>query len=322
VIGFLLKRLASAIPLLFGLLTLTFFIVHLAPGDPASLYIQSDTAPEYADNLRRSLGLDQPVYVQYVQWIKSMLTGDFGVSFSKHAPVSRILLETIPNTLLLTAFALLFNFAAGILLGIAGALKRGTAGGHGINIASLFVYSMPEFWLGLMLITFLSEAVPLFPASGMHSPLAQYLPAAEYLLDVLHHMVLPVFVLGVASAAATGRYMRGSLLEVLQQDYIRTARAKGLSEAAVIGKHALRNALIPIVTLLGLSLPFLLGGAVIVESVFGWPGMGKLTVDAIFTRDYPLIVACTLVSGLMVIFGNLLADILYAIVDPRIRFIS
>ena len=154
----------------------------------------------------------------------------------------------------------------------------------------------------------------------MHSPLAKYLSFPEYVWDVMQHMVLPVFVLGVASAAATGRYMRGSLLEVVNQDYVRTARAKGLSEFLVVGKHALRNALIPIITLLGLSLPFLLGGAVIVESVFAWPGMGKLTIDAIFARDYPLIIGCTLVSGVMVIAGNLLADILYAIVDPRIRY--
>lgn len=306
--------------MLFGLLTITFFIIRLAPGDPVSLYIQGDVDPHYAENLRKALGLADPVHIQYVKWLKSTLTGELGMSFSKHAHVSDILLDTIPNTILLTFFALIFNFLIGIGIGIITALKRGSKLDHSVNITSLFVYSMPEFWLGLMLILGVSLHLGLLPASGMHSPMAKYLSFPEYVWDVFQHMILPVFVLGVASAAATGRYMRGSLLEVINQDYIRTARAKGLSEVLVIGKHALRNALIPIITLLGLSLPFLLGGAVIVETVFSWPGMGKVTIDAIFSRDYPLIIACTMVSGVMVILGNLLADVLYALVDPRIRY--
>jgi peptide/nickel transport system permease protein len=233
--------------------------------------------------------------------------------------VRDILLETIPRTLLLTSAALLLDFVVGIFLGIVSALRRGTTLDRALSVAALFLYSMPEFWLGLMLILAFSGAIPLFPASGMQSPMADYLPPFAYALDVLHHMVLPVFVLGIASAAATARYMRASMLEVIHLDYIRTARAKGLSEFLVIGKHAVRNAMLPIITLYGLSLPFLLGGAVIVESVFGWPGMGKVVVDAIFTRDYPLIIACTMISGIMVILGNLTADILSAFADPRIR---
>lgn len=310
----------SAIPLLFGLLTFTFFIIRLAPGDPVSLYMQGDVDPQLEQNLRTQLGLDESLPVQYVKWLKSMVTGEMGVSFSRHAEVTDILADTIPNTLLLTVFALFFNFLIGIAIGITTALKRGTFADYTVNVVSLFVYSMPEFWLGLMLILGVSLQLDLLPASGMHSPMARFFSTPAYIWDLIKHMILPVFVLGVASAAATGRYMRGSLLEVINQDYVRTARAKGLSEVLVIGKHALRNALIPIITLLGLSLPFLLGGAVIVETVFAWPGMGKLTVDAIFARDYPLIIACTLVSGVMVILGNLLADVLYAIVDPRIRY--
>lgn len=318
-IRFILRRCMSAIPLLFGLLTCTFLVIHLAPGDPTSFFLQSDTDPRYAENLRRAYGLDEPIHIQYVKWLKSTVTGDLGISFSKHAPVSSILLETVPKTLLLTSFALLFNFLIGILLGLFSALRHRTRLDYFINMIALVIYSMPEFWLGLMLILWFTLYIPIFPVSGMHAPLADYLPMFEYLWDVVQHMVLPVFVLGVASAAATGRYMRGSLLEVVHQDYIRTARAKGLSEVLVIGKHAMRNALIPIITLFGLSLPFLLGGAVIVETVFSWPGMGKLTVDAIFARDYPLIIATTLVSGVMVILGNLFADVMYVIVDPRIR---
>jgi len=320
VLRYIFRRVLSAVPLLFGLLTITFFIVRLAPGDPVSLYIQSDVDPQYAENLRSALGLADPLPVQYVKWLKGTLSGELGMSFSKHTEVTKILAETIPNTLLLTIFALFFNFAVGIVIGIITALKRGRAIDHAVNVTSLFVYSMPEFWLGLMLILGVSLHLDLLPAHGMHSPMARYLSLPEYVWDVLQHLILPVFVLGIASAAATGRYMRGSLLEVINQDYIRTARAKGLSEFLVVGKHAMRNALIPIITLLGLSLPFLLGGAVIVETVFSWPGMGKLTIDAIFSRDYPLIIACTMVSGVMVIMGNLLADILYAVVDPRIRY--
>ena len=304
---------------MWGLLTVTFFVIHLAPGDPTSFYIQGDIDPKYAANLRRSFGLDQPMHIQYVSWLKNTIRGDLGISFSANAPVNDLLRQTIPNTMVLTFFALLFNFLLGIALGTLSALKRGSRLDRILIFLSLFIYSMPEFWLGLMLILLFCDVLPILPASGMYSPLAQFLPTFEYVVNVAEHLVLPVFVLGIASAVATSRYMRGSMLEVIQQDYIRTARAKGLPERSVIGKHAMKNAFLPIITLLGLSLPFLLGGAVIVESIFAWPGMGKLTVDAIFTRDYPLIIACTMVAGVMVIIGNLLADILYAFVDPRIR---
>jgi peptide/nickel transport system permease protein len=319
VIRYIVKRILASIPLLFGLLSATFVVIHLAPGDPTTLYLQSDTDPQYAERLRHAYGLDAPLPVQYVRWMESVVTGDFGFSFGKHAPVAEILADAVPRTLLLTVAALVFNFAVGVALGVFSALRRGTRLDRFVNIASLFVYSMPEFWLGLMLILWLALALPIFPVSGLQSPLADDLPFLRHAWDVAQHLVLPVFVLGIASAAATARYMRGSLLDVVHQEYVRTARAKGLTEFTVIGKHALRNALLPIVTLFGLSLPFLLGGAVIVETVFGIPGMGKLTVDAIFTRDYPVIIATTLVSGVMVVLGNLLSDVLYAVVDPRIR---
>jgi peptide/nickel transport system permease protein len=316
---YIFRRILSAIPLIFGLLSITFVVVHLAPGDPTSLYIQSDADPEMAKRLRANLGLDDPLYIQYAKWLLSFSTGEMGVSFTKNTSVTKILADTIPNTILLTSFALLLNIFFGLLLGVITAVKRGTKTDIGLGIFALFVYSMPEFWLALMLILGFSEHIPIFPASGMSSPFSESLSPLAYAWDVAQHMFLPVFVLGVASAAGTGRFMRGSLLEVIDQDYVRMARAKGLPEHIVVWKHALRNALIPIITIVGLSLPFLLGGAVIVETIFAWPGMGKLTVDAIFARDYPLIIGCTLVSGVMVIAGNLVADILYAIVDPRIR---
>ncbi|MAT40292.1 MAG: diguanylate cyclase [Ectothiorhodospiraceae bacterium] len=317
---YIFKRVLGAIPLLFGLLTITFFVIQLAPGDPTALYLQGDADPAIAERLRTNLGLDQPLHIRYVKWLGSAVTGELGVSFSKHKSVTAVLADTIPQTLLLTSFALLFNIALGVLLGVITAVKRGTKIDTITNVFSLILYSVPEFWLALMLILTFSEQIPIFPASGIHSPFADRLPTLHYLWDVIQHMVLPVFVLGIASAAATGRFLRGSLLEVINQDYIRTARAKGMPESRIIWKHALRNALIPIITIIGMSLPFLLGGAVIVETIFGWPGMGRLTIDAIFSRDYPLIIGCTLVSGVLVILGNLFADVMYAVADPRIRF--
>lgn len=320
---FIIKRVLSAVPLFFGLLTLTFFLIHLAPGDPVSIYIQSEVDPYFADRLRTSLGLDDPLPIQYLKWLGGVLQGELGYSYMMHAPVLDIILDTLPNTLLLTVFAFIINFGIGIVLGVVSAVKRDTlAEGIGSTVM-LVLYAMPEFWLGLMMVLVFSEQLGLFPTSGMYSPLAQYtMTGAERALNVLWHMVLPVFVLGVASAASTARYMRSSILEVLSTEYIRTARAKGLPERIVIWKHALRNAMIPIVTLLGLTIPFLFGGAVVVESVFAWPGMGKLAVDAMFARDYPMIIGCTMVSGLMVILGNLVADILYVLIDPRIKIRS
>lgn len=319
VLIYILKRVASAVPLLFGLLTITFFVIRIAPGDPTSFYIESDADPKVARHLRASLGLDDPLPVQYVKWLRNMVTGDFGMSFIKHRPVNDVLRETIPNTLLLTSFALLINISLGILIGVLSALKRGTRFDHLIRVFALFLYSIPEFWLGLMLILGVSLYLDLLPASQMYSPGADVLPFIDRMFDLAKHMILPVFVLGIASASATGRYTRGSLLDVINQDYTRTARAKGLSEFTIIRRHALRNAIIPLITIIGLSIPFLLGGAVIVETVFAWPGMGYLTYEAIFARDYPLIIATTFIAGVMVIAGNLLADILYAVADPRIR---
>ena len=193
-----------------GLLTCTFLVIHLAPGDPTAFFLQSDTDPRYAENLRRAYGLDQPIHIQYVKWLGSTVTGDLGISFSKHAPVASILLETVPKTLLLTSFALLFNFGIGIFLGLYSALRHRTRPDYFISIFALFIYSMPEFWLGLMLILWFALYIPVFPVSGMQSPLADYLPLLEHLWDIVQHMILPVFVLGVASAAATGRWFAAS----------------------------------------------------------------------------------------------------------------
>ncbi|NIR45487.1 MAG: ABC transporter permease [Gemmatimonadetes bacterium] len=324
------RRLLHAIPLTLGILTLVFVLVQLAPGDPAALYIQPNVAPEVIEQMRENWGLDQPIHIQYFQWMKSFVTGDFGYSLAQHRPVTAILADRIPNTLILSGTALLIIFALGIALGIIQAVRQHSALDNVLTFGSLFIYSMPSFWLALMLILIFSSKLHTvgwwpdwltFPPSGITSSVGyESLGFWGKLADRLHHLVLPSIALGVSSAAAVARYMRSSMLEVIRQDYIRTARAKGLPERAVILKHALKNALLPIITLFGLYLPFLLSGAVLVETVFAWPGMGKTIVDAIYARDYPVVMATSFLFAVMVVVGNLIADVLYAVIDPRIRY--
>jgi peptide/nickel transport system permease protein len=326
-IGYLLRRLLGAIPLLLGILTLIFFIIHLAPGDPTARFFNPNVSPEVIEQMRRNLGLDQPLHVQYFKWLSAFIRGDFGYSFGQMRPISEILPETLWNTLQLTLISLVIIFILGMLIGIVQAVRQYSLADNVLTFLALFFYSMPSFWLALMLILVFSLkaaqwGLPTwlqFPAAQMMSVGAEYLPPGAQFVDRLEHLFLPAVALGIGSAAGVARYMRGSMLEVIHQDFIRTARAKGLSERTVIFKHALRNALIPIITLLGLYLPFLLSGAVLVETIFSWPGMGRLIVDAIFQRDYPLVMATSFVIAAIVIFGNLISDVLYAVVDPRIR---
>jgi peptide/nickel transport system permease protein len=319
-IGYIIRRILLSIPLLWALATLTFFIVRLAPGDPLAMYYNPEIDPSVMETVRARLGLDQPIHVQYVRWLGALAQGELGVSFKHHRPVAEILAETLPNTLILTGLALLFDLGLGVILGVIAAVRQYSWVDHVTSIVALFLYSMPGFWLGLMMIILFALKLGWFPASQMESVDAEFMGFFPRLWDRITHLIMPVFVLGIASAASVARYMRGSLLEVIRQDYIRTARAKGLSERRVIFKHALTNALIPIITLLGLYLPFLISGAIVTETIFAWPGMGRLTIDAIFSRDYPVVMAANLLAGVMVVAGNLLADILYAVVDPRIRY--
>ncbi|HYJ78394.1 MAG TPA: ABC transporter permease, partial [Longimicrobiaceae bacterium] len=324
-LSYLARRILGAIPLLLGILTLIFFIIHLAPGDPTARFLSPNVSPEVIEQMRRNLGLDQPLHVQYVKWLWSFLRGDFGYSFGQMRPISDILPAVLLNTIQLTFVSLVVIFAVGMLVGIVQAVRQYSLADNVLTFVALFFYSMPSFWFALMLILLFSLKAnqagwPLqFPASGMTSVGYEFLPFWERMGDRIMHMILPATALGIGSAAGVARYMRGSMLEVIHQDFIRTARAKGLSERAVIFKHALRNALIPIITLLGLYLPFLLSGAVLVETIFGWPGMGRAIVDAILQRDYPMVMATSFVIAAIVVLGNLLSDVLYAVVDPRIR---
>ncbi|HEX7242999.1 MAG TPA: ABC transporter permease [Longimicrobiaceae bacterium] len=326
-IGYLLRRLLGAIPLLLGILTIIFFIIHLAPGDPTARFFNPNVSPEVIEQMRRNLGLDQPLHIQYFKWLSAFVRGDFGYSFGQMRPISEILPETLWNTLQLTLISLVIIFVLGMLIGIVQAVRQYSLADNVLTFLALFFYSMPSFWLALMLILFFSLKAsqwgwPIWlqlPATQMTSVGAEFLPPGARLWDRIQHLILPATALGIGSAAGVARYMRGSMLEVIHQDFIRTARAKGLSEGKVIFKHALRNALIPIITLLGLYLPFLLSGAVLVETIFAWPGMGRLIVEAIFQRDYPLVMATSFVIAAIVVFGNLISDVLYAVVDPRIR---
>jgi peptide/nickel transport system permease protein len=324
---FLIRRLLGAIPLVLGVATIVFFVLNLAPGDPASIYAAPGVSPEVLEQMRRNMGLDRPIHERYVLWMGSMLRGDFGTSFARGQPVRDVIVQILPNTLILSGAALLLAFLAGILIGVIQAVRRNTALDGALSVGSLFFYSIPSFWLALMMILVFSllarnvwEWPIWFPPSGMVSVDHAFMTPWEQVLDRARHLVLPALSLALILAAGVARYMRGSMVEVLGQDYIRTARAKGLPERTVVFKHALRNALLPIITLLGLYLPVLFSGTVFVETVFSWPGMGKLMVDAISQRDYPVVMAGAMVFALMVVVGNLLADLLYSLVDPRIRY--
>ncbi len=317
--SYIVRRVLGAIPLVFGVLTLTFFIIRLAPGDPASFFIQPGVSPKVAEQMREQYGLNDPLVIQYFKWLGNILQGDFGRSFSRHQPVFDVILDAVPITISLALIGITMQFIFGILLGVISAVKQGTKLDRTLTVSALFIYSMPEFWLSLMLIILFSLKLGWFPASNLNSIGADSFGTVEFILDRLHHLVLPIFVLSLGGIAGLARYVRGQMLEVIRQDYIRTARAKGLGEKVVIFKHALRNALLPVVTILGGSLPALFSGALFIEVIFAIPGMGRIAVEAVFARDYPLIIANTFISGTLIVLGNLLADVLYAVVDPRIK---
>jgi len=324
VIRHILKRLLFAIPLLFGIATATFFMMQLAPGDPLDMYLepqrQRQVDPKVIELLREKYGLDQPIHIQYVRWLGNVMHGDFGESFRHRSPVSDLLVEAVPYTLQLTVLAVLLDAFVGITLGIVSAVKQYSVWDKVVTLGSLIIYAVPGFWLALMLVLVFSVHLGWFPTAQTRSMDYDFLSLWGKIGDRLWHLVLPVFVMGIASAAGTARYMRNKLLEVLSDDYVIAARARGFTERYVILKHALRNALIPIITIYGLSLPFLLGGATIVETIFAWPGMGRLAVGGVTGRDYPLIMATMLIAAVLTVIGNLLADITYTWVDPRVSY--
>lgn len=324
--SWVLRRLLGAVPLVLGVATLVFLLVDLVPGDPASVFVGPRMSAETLEQIRRNLGLDRSLPVRYGRWLAAVVTGDFGYSLVHGVPVRSLLASALPNTLLLSGAALLLTFLAGTAIGVVQAVRRGGATDSALSVLTIVFYSVPSFWLGIVLILVFSLWAQTewgwavhFPASGTRSVGYEAMAPGARLLDRLWHLVLPLATLVLVLAAGVARYVRASVLEQINREYVRTARAKGLSERTVLVRHVLRNALLPLLTLLGLYLPILLSGTVFVEAVFQWPGMGLLVVDAIGGRDYPVILAATLLFGLLVVVGNLLADVLYAWADPRIR---
>ena len=319
VAGFLLRRLAASLLLLGVVTSVIFFLVHLAPGDPTEIFEGQRINPEQREHLRRLYGLDRPLAEQYVRWLAALARGDLGISLSQQRPVTAALAEALPPTLLLAAAALVVEHAVALLLGIAAARRRDGVADHVIRVASLVFFSQPPFWIALMLVLLFSYVWPVLPAGHMHSVNADLMSPLERTLDLLRHLILPAFALGLYNSGATLRFVRGSLIEVMGMDYIRTARAKGLSERRVVWVHGLRNALTPLIQIFALTFPALLNGAIITEIIFAWPGLGRVTLGAVLSRDYPLMLGITMFGAVLVIFGNLVADLLQAAADPRVR---
>lgn len=319
-IRFILRRLAASLLLLYLVLTAVFFLVHLAPGDPDSFLLNDQRLPaEQQERLKRLYGLDRPLPVQYARWMAATLRGDWGTSFSYQRPVTGVIGDVLPATFLLAAAGLLVEQTLGLILGIAAARRPGSTADHLIRILSLVLYSQPIFWFGLMAILLFSLVWPVLPPGHLRSIGAEDLGPAARVLDVLRHLILPGLILGLATCGQVARFARGSLLDILGQEHIRASRAKGISERRVIWVHALRNVLAPLLQIFAISLSALLGGVIVVEVVFSWPGLGRLTFDAILSRDYPLILGTTAFSAVVILFANLLADLLHALADPRVR---
>jgi peptide/nickel transport system permease protein len=314
-----LRRGAAALVLLALVLTATFFLLHLAPGDPLQIVADPRISVEQRDRLRRLYGLDRPPLEQYLAWMAAAARGDWGISYLHQRPAARVIAEALPNTLVLAAAALPLQYGLGIWLGVAAARRARQRADHLIRAGSLLLYSLPIFWLGLMAILLLAVRWPIFPAGHMWSVGAEELSWSGRALDLLRHLALPAGVLALSTSGGIARFVRNALLETLGEDYIRAARARGLGEPRVVWRHALRNALPPLLQVFGLQLAQLLSGALVVEVVFAWPGLGRLAYEGILGRDYPVVLATTALAGIAVVVGSLAADLLHAAADPRVR---
>lgn len=314
---YILRRILINLPVLIGITMVVFIAIALAPGDPMAAFISPELAtdPAVLARLRAEFGFDQPMYVRYFRWLEQVLQGNLGYRIKTFDPVLLVIVQRIPATLMLMASALLIGISIGIPLGIYSALKKYSLPDMLLTAGVFLGVSTPAFLVGLGALFLFSLQLRWFPAGGMHT-----LGQPETLLDTLHHLALPALILSANYIASMLRYTRASMLDVITEQYVTTARAKGLNESAVILRHALRNALIPIVTVIGFSIPNLLAGAVFTETIFAWPGMGSLFVDGVNSRDFPLVMGVTLVTATTVLICNLLTDIAYAFINPKIRF--
>jgi peptide/nickel transport system permease protein len=312
---YLIRRVLQSVLVLFLITILTFVMIHAAPGGPTQVFLGPGLSPEAAKIQAHNLGLDQPVPVQYFKWIGGLVQGDLGHTFKNHIPVGDILWPTVKNTMILMAAAWILSLIIAIPWGIYNSTNEYGFSDQTSNFISYLGFAMPTFWFGIIMQQTFALKLDILPLSDMYD-----MDKQGDIGNLMLHLVLPVTVLSLGFLAGYVKYSRSSMLEVLNQDYIRTARAKGLKERKVVFRHALRNALIPIITILGLDLPILVGGAALTESVFNWPGMGRLFVEMAVSREYSVLMSITLVVSVMVVIGNLLADILYAVVDPRVQY--
>lgn len=313
---YVVRRLLFAIPLLIGITLISFTIIHLAPGDPALRFLSPETSQEDLARMRHVMGLDRPIPVQYGIWLGNLVQGDWGKSFTDGQPVLQKIAERLPATLELTVVALVLALLVAVPIGVFAAVRQYSILDHVATFGAFVGISVPAFWMGLLMMLLFAVQLRWLPAVG-RTPAGVTDP--DFVLR-LRHLAMPAFILAIESTAGFTRYVRSSMLEAIRQDYVRTARAKGLTGRVVIYKHALRNALIPVITILGLALPGLVGGSAVIESLFAWPGLGRLFVQSAFTRDYPVIMGGLLMSSTLVVLGGLAADVAYVLVDPRIKY--
>jgi len=322
--NYTLRRLAYLVPTLFGITIVTFLIINLAPGDPVKI-IHGGTMPskfsrEAYEEMLHAYGLDQPVHVRYAKWLKRLLTLDFGDSLNSHRPVIDLILERLPATLALNVASLFVALLIAIPLGLFSAMHQNSLFDKVNGTILYMLYSLPDFWVALLLIMLFGVKLKLLPIYGMEAIGASDLGFFAYWLDRARHMILPTICLTYGSLAFLSRFVRGSTLEVIRQDYVRTARAKGLDEERVVFSHVFRNTLIPILTLLGLLLPTLISGSIILEAIFSWPGIGALFYESVLARDYPTVMGLSFITALLVLLSTLIADLTYAWADPRVAY--
>ncbi len=330
---YVIRRILETIPTLIGVSVIIFLIMRVVPGDPAQMVLGEKASPEAIARVRKALGLDDPLYVQYLRFVSDLARGDLGTSFINRTPVTKEIASALPATIELAIAAMLVSVVIGIAAGIISATRRYSIFDRMSMVGAVLGISMPTFWIGLLLIAVFAAQLRWLPVSGRIDVMMPFTPVTRFFVldslitlngtafwDTLRHLVLPAIALGFAEMALIARMTRSSMLEVIQQDYVFTARAKGLAERVVVIRHALKNALIPVVTVVGLATGSLLGGAVLTETIFAWPGIGKLLVDAIVQRDIPVVQAIIMLTAFFFVVINLAVDLLYAYLDPRVRF--
>lgn len=312
---YVVRRVLEAVPTLLLVSAILFLLLHLAPGGPMAIYASSPYVDRaQLEAIEKRLGLTQPIPMQYAKWLKGMVTGDWGLSYKYAREVRPMVFERVGATVQLVAVALLFSVLFAVPLGVVAAVSKSRPAQYAMSVLSMLGVSVPTFWLGIMALLIFSVELGLIPTGGIHN-----IEQRSSLLDRLHHLIAPGLVLATFNIAGWSRYIRSSMLEVLSDDYVRTARAKGLAERVVMLRHALRNAMLPVITLAGLQVGHLMAGSLVTEVVFSWPGIGRLLAQSLKARDYPMLMGAFMVMAVAVVFGNVLADLAYALADPRIR---